>query len=437
MGVNVQGGGDVGMAENLLDHLRRQAAGRHFGGGGVAAGVRCDALNAQLLHQAAEGLAHVVVVPREAVPGCEEVRRAAGAGGKPVGDKGADIGMDGNDAAAAHFGLFAADEVAFRQVNIVPADGKQLVQAHPRVDQHQRDFGGFAQAAVIGHAPDGADFGGGKHPRFGRAGGGEGQRRCIIGVDDVLVDGVLAQLAEQLALLFAQAAAAARVRDLLDDGLVILGFQLGNAAAVQRIGLVVGVLVRVLRRLADFGVVQHAPAVVHVAEGVAQALRRGLAGVDAVQHLHRVARCGERADAGAVGGDGNVRAVFVARVLPDGAGAARAAVAAALRGFAVRQALAAVAAQARVRRDAAPAARAVHMQAPLPCRAAAPRGFLLLLMEAATEDFSAAAYFCPSFPLASFFCSRWICLMLFSGAGKSSGMVPPSSAMVWRTLRPT
>ena len=68
---------------------------------------------------------------------------------------------------------------------------------------------------------------------------------------------------------------------------------------------------------------------------------------------------------------------------------------------------------------------------------AAPRGFLLLLMEAATEDFSAAAYFCQSFPLASFFCSRWICLMLFSGAGKSSGMVPPSSAMVWRTLRPT
>ena len=112
--------------------------------------------------------------------------------------------------------------------------------------------------------------------------------------------------------------------------------------------------------------------------------------------------------------------------------------AAALRGFAVRQALAAVAAQARVRRDAAPAARAVHMQAPLSFAArAAPRGFLLLLMEAATEDFSAVAYLCPSFPLASFFCSRWICLMLFSGAGKSSGMVPPSSAMVWRTLRPT
>ena len=56
-----------------------------------------------------------------------------------------------------------------------------------------------------------------------------------------------------------------------------------------------------------------------------------------------------------------------------------ASVAAALRGFAVRQALAAVAAQARVRRDAAPAARAVHMQAPLPCRAATPHGFLFLL----------------------------------------------------------
>jgi len=205
----------------------------------VAAGVRCDALNAQLLHQAAEGLAHVVVVPRQAVFGCEKVRRAAGAGGKPVGDKGANIGVDGDHAAAACFGLFAADEVAFRQVDIVPADGKQLVQAHPRVDQHQRDFGGFAQAAVIGHAPDGADLGGGKHPRFGRAGGGQGQRRCIVGVDDVLVDGVLAQLAEQLTLLFAQAAAAARVGDLLDDGLVILGFQLGDAAAVQRFRLVV------------------------------------------------------------------------------------------------------------------------------------------------------------------------------------------------------
>lgn len=115
---------------------------------------------------------------------------------------------------------------------------------------------------------------------------------------------------------------------------------------------------------------QHAPALVHVAEGVAQAVGRGLAGVDAVQRLHRVARCGERADAGAVGGNGNVGAVFVAWVLPDGTGAARAAVAAALRGFAVRQALAAVAAQARVRRDAAPAAGAVHTQATFPL----PRG---------------------------------------------------------------
>ena len=53
------------------------------------------------------------------------------------------------------------------------------------------------------------------------------------------MDGVLAQLAEQLTLLFAQAAAAARVGDLLDDGLVILGFQLGDAAAVQRFRLVV------------------------------------------------------------------------------------------------------------------------------------------------------------------------------------------------------
>ena len=49
---------------------------------------------------------------------------------------------------------------------------------------------------------------------------------------------------------------------------------------------------------------------------------------------------------------------------------ARAAVAAALRGFAVRQALAAVTAQARVRRDAAPAAGAVHTQATFPL----PRG---------------------------------------------------------------
>ena len=147
--------------------------------------------------------------------------------------------MDGNDAAAARFGLFAADEVAVRQVNIVPADGEQLVQAHTGVNQRQRDLGGFAQAGVADHAPDGADFGGGKHPRFGSAGGRQRQRLRVVGVDDVLMDGVLAQLAEQLALLFAQAAAAARVGDLLDDGLVILGLQLGDAAAVQRFRLVV------------------------------------------------------------------------------------------------------------------------------------------------------------------------------------------------------
>lgn len=37
----------------------------------------------------------------------------------------------------------------------------------------------------------------------------------------------------------------------------------------------------------------------------------------------------------------------------------------------------------------------------------------------------------------SFFCSFSICLMLFGGVGRSSGIVPPSSLMVWRTLRPT
>ena len=35
------------------------------------------------------------------------------------------------------------------------------------------------------------------------------------------------------------------------------------------------------------------------------------------------------------------------------------------------------------------------------------------------------------------FCSRSIWAMLLSGVGRSSGMVPPSSAMVWRTFLPT
>lgn len=38
------------------------------------------------------------------------------------------------------------------------------------------------------------------------------------------------------------------------------------------------------------------------------------------------------------------------------------------------------------------------------------------------------------FPFRRFFCSLSICLMLFSGVGKSSGIVPPSSAIVIRIL---
>ena len=40
-----------------------------------------------------------------------------------------------------------------------------------------------------------------------------------------------------------------------------------------------------------------------------------------------------------------------------------------------------------------------------------------------------------SFPI--FFFSRSICLILFSGVGNASGIVPPSSLIVWRTFAPT
>ena len=41
------------------------------------------------------------------------------------------------------------------------------------------------------------------------------------------------------------------------------------------------------------------------------------------------------------------------------------------------------------------------------------------------------------YPLMRLFRSLSICLMLFSGVGRSSGMVPPSSAMVCLTFLPT
>ena len=46
-------------------------------------------------------------------------------------------------------------------------------------------------------------------------------------------------------------------------------------------------------------------------------------------------------------------------------------------------------------------------------------------------------FFINAYDCSSFFCSFSICLILFSGVGRSSGIVPPSSAMVCLTFFPT
>ena len=72
MCINVECGGDIGVPQNLFHNLRRKAGSHHLGGGGVPASVWLHALDAQFLHQAAKGLAHIVVIPRDAILGRDQ-----------------------------------------------------------------------------------------------------------------------------------------------------------------------------------------------------------------------------------------------------------------------------------------------------------------------------------------------------------------------------
>ena len=64
-------------------------------------------------------------------------------------------------------------------------------------------------------------------------------------------------------------------------------------------------------------------------------------------------------------------------------------------------------------------------------------GALVLVAPSAFFLGLAIAFYFSAFVFASFFCADSICWMLDSGLGRFSGMVPPSSSIVWRTLRPT
>ncbi|SEJ37117.1 hypothetical protein SAMN05216318_1681 [Nitrosomonas eutropha] len=52
-------------------------------------------------------------------------------------------------------------------------------------------------------------------------------------------------------------------------------------------------------------------------------------------------------------------------------------------------------------------------------------------------SFSKSISWCVGYFFSSFFLLLSTCLMLCSGVGKTSGIVPPSSSMVWRTFLPT
>ena len=179
-------------------------------------------------------------------------------------------------------------------------------------------------------------------------------------MDDILIDGVLAELREELPLFFAQAAAGTIGHHPGENLLVILGFQLHDAAAMQQRGLVVGVGVGLLRLAGNFGVVQHLPALVDIGQGVRLAFRRDPAGVDIIQRLDRI-RCGlVRADPRAIRRYGDVGEALVAGIFPYGAGAARPSVAPALRGWGACLPCAAIAAYAGIVRDVSLATKALH-----------------------------------------------------------------------------
>ena len=196
----------------------------------MAAGVRCHALNAQPAHQAVERFAHIVVVARDA---CFRGQQVVGfVAVQPLPDVGDNVRVQRNHAVTARGCLFAANQVAVVEMHILPPGRQQFIQPHAGVDKHQCNAGSLSKAGVIGHAADALHFFRGQHTRLRVAGVWQHQCCGVVRVDDVLIDGVLAQLRKELPLLFAQAAAGTFCCHLREDLLVVLGFQFHDAAVL-------------------------------------------------------------------------------------------------------------------------------------------------------------------------------------------------------------
>jgi len=184
-----------------------------------------------------------------------------------------DRGEDGDDALAASFGLFAADKIALIQMHVVPAHGEQLINTHAGVHQHQRDLSGEPQTVgrggIVGDSLDALDLGAGEGALFFGRGRGQTQTLGVIDGNDIVLHGPLAQLAEQLPLLFTAAAGKTVFGQSGDDLLVVLGLELAHLSIIQRRSFGVGLLVAVLPFGADILKVDILPLCVNISKGIA------------------------------------------------------------------------------------------------------------------------------------------------------------------------
>lgn len=372
-GVVIGGGGEVGVAEDGLHGGGLGFALHKAGGGGAAQGVRGDALlfwgvllvDAAERHEAAErGLGGVdILFP---AGGSGEQKLIAQAVKDPTGKDGPDLGQDGDAALASGVGLFAADQVALVQMHVLPAEGEQLVDPHAGVDEDQRELGykseAVAIAGVLSDTADGKDLGVGEGALLFGRGRGELEGLGIVGGDDVVALGPLAELAEQLPLLFAGAAGEAGFGQRGDDLLVVLGLEVPHLPVVQRRGLGEGLLIAVLAFGADVCKVDGLPLFVDVTEGIAHPGNAGVPGVVLVQRQNGLGRGGVHPQQLPFAGAGHPRTGAGGVVhLTDAAAASGAAALPALgRGGGFVQTLAAPGAERCAVRDGLFAARAVH-----------------------------------------------------------------------------